>query len=67
MLSKHFILYLNKKDMHQHVSETNPYYLNNEIDKKTTEKRIYKSQLLYPRAKSQNLIPENNISLKKIP
>ncbi len=32
MLSKHFILYQNKKDMHQHVSETNPYYLNNEIE-----------------------------------
>ncbi|HHV8916694.1 TPA: hypothetical protein ACUREX_002406 [Staphylococcus aureus] len=32
ILSKHFILYQNKKDMHQHVSETNPYYLNNEIE-----------------------------------
>lgn len=56
MLSKHFILYQNKKDMHQHVSETNPYYLNNEIE--SNLKTYLQIATTLSKAKSQNLIPE---------
>ncbi|RZH89718.1 hypothetical protein EIG96_15965 [Staphylococcus aureus] len=63
MLSIHFILYQNKKDMHQHVSETNPYYLNNEIE--SNLKNVFTNRNYSIQGKIAKSDPRNNISRKK--
>ncbi len=62
MLSKHFILYQNKKDMHQHVSETNPYYLNNEIE--SNLKNVFTNRNYSIQGEIAKSDPRNNISRK---
>ncbi|CAI81363.1 hypothetical protein SAB1674c, partial [Staphylococcus aureus RF122] len=52
-----------KKDMHQHVNETNQYYLNNEIE--SNLKNVFTNRNYSIQVKIAKSDPRNNISRKK--
>lgn len=65
ILSKHFILYQNKKDMHQHVNEPNTYYLNNEIE--SNLKNVFTNRNFSIQVKIAKSDPRKKHISKKIP